>query len=64
MLSTPTPHHSGQRAIMSARSSDWRSGANPSGVALDAFSDVLLLSLSLSIALSLSRSLSLSLSLG
>ena len=25
---------------MSARSSDWRSGANPSGVALDAFSDV------------------------
>ena len=61
MLSTPTPHHSGQRAIMSARSSDWRSGANPSGVALDAFSDVLLLSLFLSITLS--RALTLSFSL-
>lgn len=28
-----------RRAIMSARSPDWRSGANPSGVGLDAFSD-------------------------
>lgn len=61
VLSTPTPHHSGQRAIMSARSSDWRSGANPSGVALDAFSDVLLLSLSFYHSLSFAYSLFLSL---
>lgn len=58
MLSTPIPHHNEQRAIMSARSSDWRSGANPSGVALDAFSDVLRPSLSLSLSHSLSLSLS------
>lgn len=63
MLSTPIPHHNEQRAIMSARSSDWRSGANPSGVALDAFSDVLRPSLSLSLSHSLSLSLTLSLSL-
>lgn len=35
------PFHELQRAIMSARSPDWRSGANPRRVALDAFSDVL-----------------------
>lgn len=34
------PFHGVRRAIMSARSPDWRSGANPSGVALDAFPDV------------------------
>jgi len=34
----PSPLPAG-RAIMSARSPDWRSGANPSGVGPDAFSD-------------------------